>query len=51
MIAKNPAFLFTDADLLQRFTLEFQRTSSLYYQEQLTFPDLIQRIHENLDVM
>ncbi len=51
VIAKNPAFLFTDAELLQRFTLEFQRTSSLYYQEQLDFPELIQRIHENLDVM
>ena len=51
VIAKNPAFLFTDAELLQRYTLEFQRTSSLYYQEQLDSPELIQRIHENLDVM
>lgn len=51
VIAKNPAFLFTDTELLQRFTQEFQKTAGLYYQEQLTFPDLIQRIHENLDVM
>lgn len=51
VIAKNPAFLFTDSDLLERFTQEFQNTSSLYYQEQLNFPELIQRIHENLDVM
>jgi len=51
VIAKNPAFLFTDSELLQRFTQEFQKTSSLYYQEQLTFPELIQRIHENLDIM
>lgn len=51
VIAKNPAFLLTDPELLRRFTQEFQKTSSLYYQEQVQFPELIQRIQENLDRM
>jgi hypothetical protein len=51
VIAHNPAFSFNDPELLQRFTQEFQKTAGLYYQEQLTFPDLIQRIHENLEIM
>lgn len=51
VIARNPAFLLTDPELLRRFTQEFQRTSSLYYQEQVQFPELIQRIQENLDRM
>lgn len=33
------------------YWIKFQRTSSLYCQEHLTLSDLIQRIHENLDVM
>lgn len=51
IISRNPAFLLTDPELLQRFTQEFHRTSSLYYQEQVKFPELIQRIHKNLSRM
>jgi hypothetical protein len=51
VIAKNPAFILSDAAERQRFALEWRKTAALYYQGQPKFDELLTRIHHHIKAM
>jgi hypothetical protein len=50
-IARNPAFVLTDAGQRERLAQEYRKTQALYYQGQPDFETLLTRIHEHIDVL
>ncbi len=51
VIAKNQAFVLPDPKQRERFALEYRKTSTLYYQGQPSFDELITRIHQYIKIM
>lgn len=51
VIARNQAFVLTDAAQRERFALEYRKTRALYYQGQPDFEALVARIYQHIDVM
>ena len=51
VIAKNPAFTLTDSVQRGRFAREYHKSSTLYYQGQPDFDELLTRIGEHIHLM
>lgn len=51
VIAQNAAFILDDASLRAQFAAEFAKTSSLYYQGQPSFEEVLDRIADYRDLM
>ncbi len=49
VIAKNPAFTLNDSGQRDLFAREYKKSSALYYQGQLDFDQLLERIGKHLN--
>ena len=49
VLSRNPAFLLDDAATRELFAKAYRSTHALYYREQPSFTDLVERIAVNLD--
>lgn len=51
VIAKNPAFLLSDAAQRRQLASEYRKTEALYYQGQPSFDEILARIHQYIQVL
>ena len=50
-ISQNSAFLLREDNLRKEFQKRYESTKALYYKGQPTFEDLLQRIHQHIDLL
>jgi predicted nucleotidyltransferase component of viral defense system len=51
VIAQNPAFVLERENERQLFEKEFRKTKALYYQGQPDFQDILEKIHDSIELM
>ena len=48
-LSEQEAFLLNDSEIRDQFEKEYEKTSALYYQGQISLDDIMKKISENLD--
>lgn len=50
-ISKNEAFILSDGAVREAYKDAYERSSTLYYKEQISFDDIMNSINQNLNTL